>query len=123
MSTERKPVVTEDQAGALTQLVRTVRLVWRLTQDPRVPTWPKFILPAAVLYVLSPIDLLPDFILGLGQVDDIAILFLAVGLFVELCPAHVVQEHRQALSGSDARQDPPDPNVVEGTYRVVSDDK
>ena len=117
MSQERKPVVTADHMGALASLVRTIRLVWRLLQDPRVPTFPKLIVPAAILYVLSPIDLIPDFILGLGQVDDIGILFLSISLFIELCPHDVVEEHRRALRSAQ----PGSEEVVEGTYRVMPD--
>ncbi len=122
MTQDRKAVTATDQVGALAQLVRTVRLVWRLMLDPRVPTWPKWIVPASILYVLSPIDLVPDLILGLGQADDVAILFLAVRLFIEFCPPDVVQEHRRVLAGMDARDDPSSEEVVEGSYRVMSDD-
>ncbi len=122
MSQERKPVPASDALGALGQLMRTLRLVWRLMQDPRVPGLPKLIIPAAILYVLSPIDLVPDMILGLGQIDDVAILFLSISFFIELCPPDVVAEHRKALAAGMASPAGSDEEVVEGTYRVVSDD-
>lgn len=122
MSQDRKPVVAEDRVGALAQLIRTFRLVWRLMQDPRVPTFPKLIVPAALLYVVSPIDLIPDMILGLGQMDDIAVLFLSISLFIEFCPRDVVEEHRRALAGPARTGNPGGEEVVEGTYRVVPDD-
>ncbi len=33
---------------------------------------------ATILYIISPIDLIPDYIIGLGQIDDIAILSLSL---------------------------------------------
>jgi uncharacterized membrane protein YkvA (DUF1232 family) len=36
------------------------------------------IFAAAILYIISPIDLIPDYIIGLGQIDDIAILSLSL---------------------------------------------
>jgi uncharacterized membrane protein YkvA (DUF1232 family) len=123
MNEERKPVVSADQQGALVQLVRTIRLVWLLLKDPRVPIWTKVIIPAALVYVLSPIDLLPDFILGLGQIDDIAILFLGIRLFIDLCPYEVVEEHRRSLAGPAVSEKQPADQVVEGSYRVLSDDE
>lgn len=122
MSEERKPVVASDRVGALAQFVRSLRLVWRLLQDSRVPALPKLIIPAAILYVLSPIDLLPDFILGLGQFDDVAIVFLSIALFVEFCPRAIVEEHRRALAEGEPTAGYSEDGVVEGSYRVVRDD-
>ena len=116
---ERRPVVA-DNAGALAQFVRRIRLVWRLMLDSRVPTWPKLVVPATLLYILSPIDLIPDLILGLGQIDDVAIFFFGISLFVELCPRDIVEEHRRALANPTA--DRSTEEVIEGTYRVTSDD-
>ncbi len=122
MSEERKPVETPEPFGALGQIVRTFRLVWRLMQDPRVPILPKLIIPASILYVLSPIDLVPDFILGLGQVDDLAIFFFGIRSFIAMCPPDIVEEHRRALDGTQTRSGDAQENVVEGSYRVMSDD-
>ncbi len=97
MSEQRKPVVTTDQVGGLTQFVRTLRLVWRLLNDSRVPMLSKLIIPAALVYVISPVDLIPDVILGLGQLDDIGVVVLAIAMFIEFCPHDVVEEHRRAM--------------------------
>ena len=119
MSNERKPVVTSP--GALAQLVRQLRLVWRLLKDSRISLFPKLIPLAAVAYIISPIDLLPDFVLGLGQVDDVGIALLGVALFMEVCPRAIVDEHRAALDepGGGPRGEE---QVIDGTYRVVPDD-
>jgi uncharacterized membrane protein YkvA (DUF1232 family) len=122
MSEQRKPVVAPDRASALTQFVRTLRLVWRLLNDARVSLFPKVIIPAAILYVLSPIDVLPDVILGLGQLDDLGIIALAIALFVELCPRAIVEEHRRAITAEGAPP-PSDENVIEGSYRDVGNDE
>ncbi len=119
---DRKQVTTTDTVGAVAQLIRTLRLVWRLMQDSRVPIFPKLIIPAAILYALSPIDLIPDMILGLGQIDDCAVLFFSISLFVEMCPPDIVAEHRRALAAR-SKSTAWDEDVVEGSYRVVSDDE
>ncbi|MBM3129985.1 MAG: DUF1232 domain-containing protein [Chloroflexi bacterium] len=122
MSEERKPVVAPANVGALAQFVRTLRLVWRLFNDARVPGFPKLIIPAAILYVISPIDLVPDLALGLGQLDDLGVVALAIALFIETCPRALVEEHRRALATDDA---PPtsDENVIEGSARRIPDDE
>lgn len=124
MSQPQEPMNTTDRVGALTQLVRTLRLVWRLLFDSRVPVFPKLIILGAAIYVISPIDLIPDVILGLGQLDDIGIVLLAIGLFVELCPRAIVEEHRRAIAeqaGGPILH--ADDDVIEGSFHVVSDDK
>jgi len=106
---EKYPAAPE-AANLLTEAYRSLRLTWRLLRDDRVPAWTKAIPAAAVAYVLFPLDLLIDPILGLGQLDDIAVAVLAVKMFIEACPPDIVQEHREALEG-----------VVDADYRVVSD--
>ena len=60
------------QPGALAEIFERGKLVWRLMQDQRVPTWIRIGIPAVVfLYFISPVDIIPDFILGLGQLDDL----------------------------------------------------
>ena len=122
MSEERKPIVARDQVGMLAQFVRTLRLVWRLLYDARVSLFPKLIIPAAILYVLSPLDLIPDFILGLGQLDDIGVVALALALFIELCPRAIVEEHRRAIA-TERAPTAVDDNVIEGTFRRVPHDE
>ena len=74
-----------------------VRLTWRLLQDDRVPLWLKAIPVASVLYLFSPIDVLPDVFLAIGQIDDLMILIGAMELFERFAPADVVAEHRLLL--------------------------
>src|SRR5215207_1038343 len=92
---------TSHFAGASALLDRGIRdqlrLSWRLLRDERVSAL-KFALPAFLaLYVVSPIDPIPDFLLGLGQVDDIGIVIAGVLLLARiiprLAPGHVVDEH------------------------------
>lgn len=63
-------------------------------RDPRVPIWTKAVPVLALLYVISPIDFLPDLVPGLGQLDDIGIALAAMRLFESLAPADVVGEIR-----------------------------
>ncbi len=111
--------------NVLADLVRSGRLAWRLLKDPRVGTLAKLAVPVlAGIYVLSPVDLLPDFIPVLGQLDDVAIVALALRLFIQLAPPAVVAEHIATMAGGT----PPsqggsgghdDGDVIEGDYRVV----
>ena len=61
-------------AGSALRLVPDlVRLVRSLIADRRTPLSSKLALGGLLLYLVSPIDLIPDFIPGLGSIDDIAV--------------------------------------------------
>ena len=77
-----------------------VRLYWRLLRDRRVSIWPKALLALSLFYVISPVDLLPDTIPFVGEVDDLIVLIAACRLFIYLCPREVVQQHVEQI---DAR--------------------
>jgi uncharacterized membrane protein YkvA (DUF1232 family) len=52
----------------------------------------------AILYVISPIDFIPELLLPiLGYMDDVAVLFLAFKIFVRLSPQDVVAEHMDSI--------------------------
>src|SRR5690348_3710171 len=76
----------------LRAIIEQVLLTWRLFRDPRVSLWHKAIPVLAVAYVLSPLDLIPDFIIGLGQLDDLGIVLGAMRLFESVTPEYIVQE-------------------------------
>lgn len=106
--------------SVLIEIWRSMQLVWQLMLDARVPFFPKLIVPLIILYVLSPLDVIPDVVLVLGQLDDIALLFFGTKLFINLCPPDVVAEHRRALGGGPEFTSD---EYMDGTYRVVDEDK
>ncbi len=75
-------------------------LFWRLLREPRVPLRAKFILPAVALYLVMPLDPIPDFIPVLGQLDDLLVVVLGLWLFLRLSPRAVFREHIERLSTS-----------------------
>lgn len=108
--------------------VDQARLAWRLMRDPRVSAV-KYALPVlAALYFVSPIDPIPDFLLGIGQVDDLGIIvalaLVTMRLLPKLAPAFVVAEHRADFGGQATPHEAPPASgrgggpVYDGTYRV-----
>lgn len=78
-------------------LLRNGRLLWRLIRDSRTPLLPKLILGAALLYALSPLDFVPDFVPLVGQLDDVAVLALGLELFFKNVPEWLRREHEVAI--------------------------
>jgi uncharacterized membrane protein YkvA (DUF1232 family) len=94
------PAGSDQPGGAQTELKeyllllpRLAKLIWRLARDPRVPPRSKATLVLLGAYVVSPVDLIPDFIPGLGQLDDIVIAAFALDQILNRIPDHIVREH------------------------------
>ncbi|MBN2556397.1 MAG: DUF1232 domain-containing protein [Anaerolineales bacterium] len=79
-----------DQARALKQEACAVYLALR---DPR-PWYMKAFAALILAHTFSPIDLIPDFIPVLGQMDDLIITPLGLALAVRMIPAAVMAEAR-----------------------------
>jgi uncharacterized membrane protein YkvA (DUF1232 family) len=79
-------------AQILRHLPNFARLYWRLFRDRRVSILAKAFLVLTLIYVLSPFDVVPDFIPVLGEMDDVAVLIGGLWTFVRLCPPEVVRE-------------------------------
>ena len=84
----------------VTHLPGFVRLFSRLAKDSRVGLGPKLLLAGILAYLILPTDLFPDFLIGLGQADDLLVLFLGLKFFLRLCPKAVVQEHVRAIAAA-----------------------
>jgi uncharacterized membrane protein YkvA (DUF1232 family) len=72
---------------------RLARLVWRLSRDPRVPARTKAATFLLAGYLLSPVDVIPDFIPGIGHVDDVVLLAFALDQILNRVPEEVVLDH------------------------------
>lgn len=60
--------------------------LWKLFKHPQTPPAAKLVAILTLAYALSPIDLIPDFIPVLGQLDDLVVIPLGVALAVRLTP-------------------------------------
>ena len=100
----------KDLAGFLPACVTLVR---RLRSDPRVPWRAKAAIVIAGLWVLSPVDLLPEFLPVIGPLDDVVVVALALRYAARRVPREVLLEAW-----------PGDPRLLErllGTPRSAAD--
>lgn len=77
--------------------VDDIRLSYELIMDPRVPVQAKAVPGLATVYLLSPLDLIPGWIPVLGQLDDLAVMMLAVQAFKRMVPPELLAEHQARL--------------------------
>lgn len=79
--------------GFLMFLPNMVTLLARMIKDSRVPTAEKALFLAAIVYVISPLDIIPDFFPFIGQVDDIYVVALTLLRLVNRTDESVVRQH------------------------------
>jgi uncharacterized membrane protein YkvA (DUF1232 family) len=108
------PYPSGDDESLFQEWWATLRIAWRLFLDRRVGLAVKLIPVLALVYLISPLDFLPDVIPAAGQLDDVAIILLALRLFVNLAPAELVSKYRAQVSSSD---------VVEAEWRQVDSEE
>ena len=94
----RAPKDMAEVVDLIRRLPTYIRLVWALLRDGRVPAQQKLILAGIGAYLFLPIDLIPDFVPVLGQLDDLAVVLLGLDLFIRSAPADVVEEHLAKIS-------------------------
>jgi uncharacterized membrane protein YkvA (DUF1232 family) len=81
------PGLLRDLAGFVPDCVTTIR---RLRGDPRVPRPAKVVVALAGLWLLSPIDLLPEFLPVIGPLDDVVVVALALRYAARQVPREVL---------------------------------
>jgi uncharacterized membrane protein YkvA (DUF1232 family) len=113
------------QGGMFSDLLVRVKLIGKLMADRRVNFWLKLIPVGTLVYLVSPIDLIPGGVIPLvGAVDDVAIIWFGASMFIELCPPDVVREHMGNLTSNNDIVDNPSQNVdvVDAEVTDIPDD-
>ncbi len=82
----------KQQANKLKSEAQVLTIAYR---DKRTPFTAKLLIGLTVGYLLSPIDLIPDFIPVLGLLDDLIIVPILISISIKLIPAIVLTEARQ----------------------------
>ena len=75
------------------KLKSQLRLALSLAADSRIPLRVRLIPPGLILYLAMPIDLIPDFIPVIGQLDDLIVVYVGVRLLLHFAPRDVVEAH------------------------------
>jgi uncharacterized membrane protein YkvA (DUF1232 family) len=82
-------------SGIIRQIPMYLRLLGGLLTDRRVPPIDKVLVGAAVVYILMPLDFIPDFIPFLGEVDDVFLLVTAIQRLIANAGKRVVMDYWQ----------------------------
>jgi uncharacterized membrane protein YkvA (DUF1232 family) len=94
----KRPRNLDEAIDTARKLPTYARLIWDLARDPRVPTQQKVVLGGIAAYLAFPLDIIPDFIPVIGQLDDLAVLILGLDWFIRNAPPDVVEEHMAKIA-------------------------
>ena len=121
--------------GFWREIWEQVRLVWLLLKDKEVPIYMKLLPVAALIYVILPVDLIPEILVPppFGQLDDLTAVLFGAKLFIEMAPQDIVNRHIRAmrmqighadLDGIDQSDKEIDASIViEGDFEQVENTK
>ena len=91
--TRRVPARPEvDLRGLVREIPHFLRLLWGLARDPRVSVADKAIVVGAIAYAALPADLIPDWIPGLGEVEDVFLVALALSRLLANADPEVIED-------------------------------
>ncbi|MEO7221238.1 MAG: YkvA family protein [Devosia sp.] len=96
--------------GRLLQFRRELVILWRAFMAAETPVWLKALMLLIPAYLISPIDILPDFIPVLGWLDDLVVIPLLVSWIVSLLP------QRAEVHSTYLRRDQ-NGQIIDGDYR------
>ena len=92
--------------GRLLQFRTELLMLWRAFVAPGTPLWLKALMLVVPLYLVFPLDIIPDFIPLAGWLDDFVVIPLLVSWIVSLLPQRMPVRARRS-----------DSNVIDGDYR------
>jgi uncharacterized membrane protein YkvA (DUF1232 family) len=107
--------LTRKLKAAASQLWKQFRTLQRALVHPGVPWYAKAVCGCAVAYVASPIQLIPNFIPIIGQLDDVLVLALSLRLLKRCCPASVLQDCQKGAAQASA------PEIESGVSMPAND--
>jgi len=81
---------------------RNLMVLWYACRHPATPRFLKVAAIFLLLYAISPIDLIPDWIPVLGWMDDVTILALGIGALLRRIPPSVLKDANASAAGAFA---------------------
>lgn len=97
--TELTPPRVLGLVGLIKRAPHYARLLLGMIADSRVSLFDRLLVVASVVYVISPLDLIPDVIPLLGQVDDLVLVITAVSRLFDRAARDVIASHWKGPAG------------------------
>lgn len=122
MPSQSPPKLNPPSGGVFEGLALRIKLILRLMADNRVNFLLKVLPVFSVAYLF-----IPDLVIG--PLDDAAVVWIGLTLFVELCPTEVVEEHMRKLRSAlqenrqqaSASKQGQDDEIIEGEFHDITE--
>jgi uncharacterized membrane protein YkvA (DUF1232 family) len=120
-----RPEQEREVLGWLREFLSQFELAWKLVWDRRVSFFTKLVPLSLLGYLLMPFDLVPDALLGLGQVDDLVVILVGLRMFISLCPPDVVADLQgiEVRASDDADAGQPVKEIIDLEPEMLPSDK
>jgi uncharacterized membrane protein YkvA (DUF1232 family) len=89
------------------QITQNLSILYIAYKRKDVPIIAKIVVIVAIIYALSPIDLIPDFIPVLGYLDDLIILPILIYVSIKIIPKNILEECKEEA----------DKMIIDGKYK------
>ena len=95
---------------------RLPKILLRGLVSRKVSIWLKLPIIFAIIYLISPLDIIPDFLRpGIGHLDDIFALIIAISIFINFIPKKILLE----LSQKNQKRNQEKDKVIDGKYKII----
>jgi uncharacterized membrane protein YkvA (DUF1232 family) len=88
----KQQALDETLKASVRRFLTQLRVIRRALRNPHVPWYAKMVAGCSVLYVFSPIQLLPNFIPIIGQMDDVLVVSLGIKFLRRCVPRNVLDD-------------------------------
>ncbi len=85
-------------ADIINEVKKELEILKYVAGHPKLPLRLKLLAGFLVAYALSPIDLIPDFIPVLGQLDDLIIIPIGIWVLYKMVPSDIIEEARARVA-------------------------
>jgi len=92
------------------------KFLFRGLVSRKISIWLKLPIIFAIIYLISPLDIIPDFLRpGIGHLDDIFVLIIGISIFINLIPKKILLELLQKKGERNQEKD----KVIDGEYKII----
>lgn len=92
------------------------KILFRGLVSRKISIWLKLPIIFAIIYLISPFDIIPDFLRpGIGHLDDIFVLIIAISIFINLIPKRILLE----LIKKTKKRNQGKEKVIDGKYKII----
>ena len=100
----------------LLSLYQLPKILFRGLMSHKVSIWLKLPIILAIVYLISPLDIIPDFLRpGIGHLDDIIALIFGISIFINFLPKKILLE----LIKKTPKKNQEKHKVVDGKYKII----